>query len=115
MRRSTSFHLDRLTEELPGDSIPSAADSRAAVRLLEDVERRCAKVVSDDILKNLRQILCADLTDTEQMVHEENRQSSCLGGFRLCRSVLGALGTQRMPILNGYEYLPTLAWICLMM
>jgi len=76
----TSFHLDRLTEELPGDSIPSAADSRAAVRLLEDVERRCAKVVSDDILKNLRQILCADLTDTEQMVHEENRQSSCLGG-----------------------------------
>eukprot|EP00985_Skeletonema_marinoi_P020020 scaffold11699_cov139-Skeletonema_marinoi.AAC.9 len=26
----------------------------------------------------------------------------------LGRSVLGALGTQRMPILNGYEYLPSL-------
>ena len=102
MRRSTSFHLDRLTEELPGDSIPSAADSRAAVRLLEDVERRCAKVVSDDILKNLRQILCADLTDTSRWFMRKIANRHVLEA--LGRSVLGALGLNACPFCARTYY-----------
>ena len=100
MRRSTSFHLDRLaeelpgdsildrlTEELPGDSIPSVAvcskNRAAVVRLLDNVEQRCAEAVSVDILNFLGAKIMAE-------------QSRWFGGNSpIIEDVLGPLGRRK--------------------